>query len=301
VGLSFLSNWRLSTSFEYLLLCVCYDSGHIFGVKASAIPVTPDSRDKQVKGVHVRSLLPALNKDDGDPVVCAFPITASNSSSSSSSGSDLLIGTRRGYVKKVATSALDTLNARGLQLISVGKQDSVASVLQVPRVASSIPSTSSPSTVHGAPSKLLVATRFGLGRVVDVEDLPSSSRGTAGKRCIQLAADDYVVGMEVFNTEPPGQPSASGESAASNATEDHALFITSEGTGKLTSADDVVGNKLFADSRRGKVLMKVFSSSPFSLKRKSGKQKETPANGYLSCVGKGRVADDDEVRTQNIS
>jgi DNA gyrase/topoisomerase IV subunit A len=297
VGLSFLSNSRLSTLFESLFLCVCYDSGHIFGVKASAIPVTADSRDKQVKGVHVRSLLSALNKDDGDPVVCAFPITAS----SSSSGSDLLIGTRRGCVKKVATSALDTLNARGLQLISVGKQDSVASVLQVPRVASSIPSTSSPSTVHGAPSKLLVATRFGLGRVVDVEDLPSSSRGTAGKRCIQLAADDCVVGMEVFNTEPPRQSSASVEGAATNATEDHALFITSEGTGKLTSADDVVGNKLFADSRRGKVLMKVFSSSPFSLKRKSGKQKETPANGYLSCVGKGRVADDDEVRTQNIS
>jgi DNA gyrase subunit A len=118
-------------------------------------------------------------------------------------GKFVVMGTRRGVVKKTALPAFSNPRAGGIIAMGVEDDDSVIA-----------------ATISDGAGQMLIATRNGMAIRFEESDVRPMGRGAYGVRGIELRDDDVVVAMEVL------RPGAA------------VLTLTENGYGKRTAIDE---------------------------------------------------------------
>jgi DNA gyrase/topoisomerase IV subunit A len=304
-----------------------FASGRAYNLPAAGIPCT-GGQHKGAKSITKGTALAQLLAVDmeKDPVVTAFPLQPKRDRGIKGP-SELLIITKRGWIKKINADMLENITAKGLNLMELAKGDCVISVQQVWNDADEY------AAGNTSGFDLLVTTRLGIGRVINTLSLPASSRAAKGKRAIFLQSRDEVVAACILgkpnsnSAEDPeltdsdddpanvgdyssvddsdtGDESAddtdvtvSDDGSISNSSK-FALLMTSKGYGQLTQAEEFADS--FAHRRRGKMVMKLFGKSPFSIGRLMSADKKddisanklSPVKGFLKGVEVCSLADE---------
>ena len=93
----------------------------------------------------------------------------------------LMMVTRKGTVKRVQLSELNTARKAGIKAITLEEDDSLISVMRT-----------------DGTKKILLATRQGMGICFDENDVRCMGRAAFGVRGIDLAAEDYIVGAGIY-------------------------------------------------------------------------------------------------------
>ncbi|MBR6119881.1 MAG: DNA gyrase subunit A [Oscillospiraceae bacterium] len=137
----------------------------------------------------------------------------------------LMMVTRKGTVKRVQLSELNTARKAGIKAITLEEDDSLISVMRT-----------------DGTKKILLATRLGMGICFDENDVRCMGRGAYGVRGIDLAAEDYIVGAGIFEE---------GRTL---------LSVTENGYGKRTELEaflkpDESGQRVKPQSRGGKGML----------------------------------------------
>ena len=134
----------------------------------------------------------------------------------------LMLVTRKGTVKRVQLSELNTARKAGIKAITLDEDDSLISVMRT-----------------DGTKKILLATRLGMGICFDENDVRCMGRTAYGVRGITLAEEDYIVGAGIYEE---GQT---------------LLSVTENGFGKRTELNaflkpDEKGDRTQPQSRGGK-------------------------------------------------
>jgi DNA gyrase subunit A len=185
----FVSHLFVASTHAYIM--IFSDRGRAYWLKVHEIPdVGPDGRGKAIanlvsmqEGERIAALL-AVKEFDADKFV--------------------VMGTRRGIVKKTALSAFKNPRADGLIAIGVQEDDSVIAV-----------------QLSNGDAEIFIGTRDGMTLRFKEEGLPPMPRSAYGVRGISLRHDDAVVAMEVLQQR--------GGSI---------LSVTERGYGKRTELDE---------------------------------------------------------------
>ena len=134
----------------------------------------------------------------------------------------LMLVTRKGTVKRVQLSELNTARKAGIKAITLEEDDQLISVMRT-----------------DGTKKILLATRLGMGICFDENDVRCMGRSAYGVRGITLAEEDYLVGAGIYEE---GQT---------------LLSVTENGFGKRTELNaflklDENGDRTQPQSRGGK-------------------------------------------------
>ena len=134
----------------------------------------------------------------------------------------LMMVTRKGTVKRVQLSELNTARKAGIKAITLDEDDRLITVLRT-----------------DGTKKILLATRQGMGICFDENDVRCMGRAAYGVRGIDLAEEDYIVGAGIYEE---------GRTL---------LSVTENGFGKRTELDaflkpDESGERVKPQSRGGK-------------------------------------------------
>ena len=137
----------------------------------------------------------------------------------------LMMVTRKGTVKRVQLSELNTARKAGIKAITLEEDDSLISVMRT-----------------DGTRKILLATRQGMGICFDENDVRCMGRGAYGVRGIDLADEDYIVGAGIYEEGMT------------------LLSVTENGFGKRTELNaflkpDESGQRVKPQSRGGKGMM----------------------------------------------
>ena len=146
-----------------------------------------------------RALVNVLQLADGERVRATLPVR----SFEEASGDFVLLGTRRGVVKKTLLPAYSNPRRGGIIAINLAEDDELIAALRT----------------HGT-QEVLIATKQGKAIRFPEEQVRSMGRTAAGVRGVTLRPEDEVVGMEILS---PGAT---------------ILTATERGYGKRTPLDD---------------------------------------------------------------
>jgi DNA gyrase subunit A len=161
----FVSHLFVASTHAYIL--IFSDRGRVYWLKVYAIPdVGPDGKGKAI--ANLVSMLP-------DEKIAALLAVREFDE-----GRFVVMGTRRGVVKKTDLAAFRNPRAAGIIAMGVEEGDAVIAV-QI-------------SDGHG---EVFIGTRDGMAIRFPEEDVRSTGRGAFGVRGITLRGDDAVVAMEV--------------------------------------------------------------------------------------------------------
>ena len=147
----------------------------------------------------------------------------------------LIMVTRKGTVKRIQLSELNTARKAGIKAITLEEDDNLISVRRT-----------------DGDRKILLATRNGMAICFHESDVRCMGRGAAGVRGITLAPDDYLVGANIYQE---------GKTL---------LSVTENGYGKRTELSaflkpDETGARTQPQSRGGKGM------NAYGLSEKTGK------------------------------
>lgn len=163
----FIEQMAVCSTHDYLLFIT--NKGIAYRMKCFEIP----EGSKTSKGTHVVNL---LNLSEGESL--SAMIKVSSFDGEESSGSNIVIVTRNGKIKKTALSAYKNVRRNGLIAIGLDEGDEIEGV-----------------RLTNGSSELIVATRSGMAIRFSEGGLRAMSRTAHGVRAIKLREGDYVVSM----------------------------------------------------------------------------------------------------------
>ncbi|MEN6350259.1 MAG: DNA gyrase subunit A [Syntrophomonas sp.] len=166
------------------------NQGRVFSGKAYQLPES----SRQAKGMPLVNLLELRNEEKVTTIVAAKKFDSKR---------NLLMVTRKGIIKKVALSAFENIRKSGLIAVHLHDDDELVSVVRV------IPQ-----------DKVMIASSNGLTITFDEKQVRVMGRTAAGVKAINLAIDDFVVGMDKYRDEAD------------------VLLVTEKGYGKRTSLSE---------------------------------------------------------------
>ncbi len=183
----FVSHLFVASTHAYIL--IFSDKGRMYWLKVHEIPESTGGKGKSIAnlvsmeaGERIAAMLATKTFDDDKFI---------------------MMGTRRGVVKKTPLSAFSNVRTGGIIAMGVEEGDSVIAV-----------------QLTDGSSHVLIGTRNGIAIRFKEEDVRSMGRTAYGVRGVTLRDDDYVVGMEAVK---------SGGSI---------LTVTEHGYGKRTDVDE---------------------------------------------------------------
>ena len=183
----FVSHLFVASTHAYIL--IFSDKGRMYWLKVHEIPESAGGKGKSIAnlvsmeaGERIAAMLATKTFDDDKFI---------------------MMGTRRGVVKKTPLSAFSNVRAGGIIAMGVEDGDSVIAV-----------------QLTDGSSQVLIGTRNGIAIRFKEADVRSMGRTAYGVRGVTLRDDDYVVGMEAV--KPGGS----------------ILTVTEHGYGKRTDVDE---------------------------------------------------------------
>jgi DNA gyrase subunit A len=162
----FVSHLFVASTHAYIM--IFSDRGRAYWLKVHEIPdVGPGGKGKSIANL--------VSMEEGERIASMLAVKAFDDDRF------VMMGTRRGVVKKTALSAFSNPRAGGIIAMGVDDGDSVIAV----------------KATDGT-SEVLIGTRDGMAIRFSEEDVRSMGRTAYGVRGVSLRGEDYVVGMEVI-------------------------------------------------------------------------------------------------------
>src|SRR4029434_7255967 len=184
----FVSHLFVASTHAYIM--IFSDRGRAYWLKVHEIPdVGPDGRGKAIANL--------VSMEAGERTAALLAVKEFEENKF------IVMGTRRGVIKKTELSAFSNPRAGGIIAIGVEDGDSVIAV-----------------QISDGNSEVLIGTRNGMAIRFKEDDVRSMGRTAYGVRGISLRDDDEVVGMDVL---APGGT---------------ILSVTEQGYGKRTELDE---------------------------------------------------------------
>ena len=184
----FVSHLFVASTHAYIM--IFSDKGRAYWLKVHEIPdVGPGGKGKSIANL--------VSMEEGERIAAMLSVKTFDDDKF------IMMGTRRGVVKKTALSAFSNPRAGGIIAMGVEDGDSVIAV-----------------QVTDGTSEILIGTRAGMAIRFGEDDVRAMGRTAYGVRGITLRDDDYVVGMEAV--KPGGT----------------LLTVTEHGYGKRTEIDE---------------------------------------------------------------
>jgi DNA gyrase subunit A len=184
----FVSHLFVASTHAYIM--IFSDRGRAYWLKVHEIPdVGPDGRGKAIANL--------VSMEDGERIAALL------AAKEFEEGKFVVMGTRRGVVKKTELSAFSNPRAGGIIAMGVEEGDAVIA-----------------ARISDGGSELFIGTRNGMAIRFAESDVRAMGRSAYGVRGISLRHDDEVVGMDVL---VPGGT---------------ILSVTEQGYGKRTELDE---------------------------------------------------------------
>jgi DNA gyrase subunit A len=184
----FVGHLFVASTHAYIM--IFSDKGRAYWLKVHEIPdVGPGGKGKSIANL--------VSMEEGERIAAMLAVKLFDEDKF------IMMGTRRGVVKKTPLSAFSNPRAGGIIAMGVEDEDSVIAV-----------------QVTDGSSEILIGTRHGMAIRFPEDDVRSMGRTAYGVRGITLREDDYVVGMEAV--KPGGT----------------LLTVTEHGYGKRTELDE---------------------------------------------------------------
>jgi DNA gyrase subunit A len=184
----FVSHLFVASTHAYIM--IFSDKGRAYWLKVHEIPdVGPGGKGKSIANL--------VSMEEGERIAAMLAVKTFDDDKF------IMMGTRRGVVKKTALSAFSNPRVGGIIAMGVEEGDSVIAV-----------------QVTDGSSEILIGTRAGMAIRFPESDVRSMGRTAYGVRGITLRDDDYVVGMEAV--KPGGS----------------LLSVTEHGYGKRTDLEE---------------------------------------------------------------
>jgi DNA gyrase subunit A len=184
----FVSHLFVASTHAYIM--IFSDRGRAYWLKVHEIPdVGPGGKGKSIANL--------VSMEDGERIAAMLAVKEFEDDKF------VVMGTRRGVVKKTALSAFSNPRAGGIIAMGVEEGDSVIAV-----------------QVTDGTGEVFIGTRYGMAIRFEETDVRPMGRAAYGVRGITLRGDDYVVAMEVV--KPGGT----------------LLTVTERGFGKRTEIDE---------------------------------------------------------------
>ena len=184
----FVSHLFVASTHAYIM--IFSDRGRAYWLKVHEIPdVGPDGRGKAIANL--------VSMQDGERIAALLAVKEFTESRF------VVMGTKRGEIKKTELAAFSNPRAGGIIAMDVEEGDAVIAV-----------------QVSDGGSEIFIGTRNGMAIRFRETDVRSMGRTAGGVRGIELREDDEVVAMEVL--EPGGT----------------ILSVTEQGYGKRTGLDE---------------------------------------------------------------
>jgi DNA gyrase subunit A len=184
----FVSHLFVASTHAYIM--IFSDRGRAYWLKVHEIPdVGPGGKGKSIANL--------VSMEDGERIAAMLAVKEFEDDKF------VVMGTRRGVVKKTALSAFSNPRVGGIIAMGVEEGDSVIAV-----------------QVTDGTGEVFIGTRYGMAIRFEETDVRPMGRTAYGVRGITLRGDDYVVAMEVV--KPGGT----------------LLTVTERGFGKRTEIDE---------------------------------------------------------------
>jgi len=184
----FVSHLFVASTHAYIM--IFSDRGRAYWLKVHEIPdVGPGGKGKSIANL--------VSLEEGEKIAAMLPVKEFEEDKF------VVMGSRRGVVKKTALSAFSNPRAGGIIAMGVEEGDAVIAV-----------------TVTDGKGEIFIGTRNGMAIRFEETDVRPMGRAAYGVRGITLRDDDYVVAMEVVS---PGGT---------------LLTVTEHGFGKRTEIDE---------------------------------------------------------------
>ncbi len=184
----FVSHLFVASTHAYIM--IFSDRGRAYWLKVHEIPdVGPDSRGKAIANL--------VSMEGGERIAALLTVKEFEADKF------VVLGTRRGVIKKTELASFSNPRAGGIIAIGVEEGDAVIS-----------------ARISDGSSQVFIATRTGMSIRFNEDDVRSMGRTAYGVRGITLREDDDVVAMEVLG--PIGT----------------ILTVTEQGYGKRTELDE---------------------------------------------------------------
>jgi DNA gyrase subunit A len=162
----FVSHLFVASTHAYIM--IFSDRGRAYWLKVHEIPdVGPGGKGKSIANL--------VSMEEGERIAAMLAVKTFDDDKF------VMMGTRRGVVKKTALSAFSNPRAGGIIAMGVEEGDSVIAV----------------KVTEGA-TEVLIGTRDGMAIRFSEEDVRSMGRTAYGVRGVTLRGEDYVVGMEAI-------------------------------------------------------------------------------------------------------
>ncbi len=184
----FVSHLFVASTHAYIM--IFSDRGRAYWLKVHEIPdVGPGGKGKSIANL--------VSMEEGERIAATIAVKSFDDDRF------VVMGTRKGVVKKTALSAFANPRVGGIIAMGVEEGDSVIA-----------------TQVSDGSGEILIGTRDGMSIRFEEGDIRAMGRTAYGVRGIQLRDDDFVVGMEVV--KPGGT----------------VLTVTEQGYGKRTEIDE---------------------------------------------------------------
>ena len=184
----FVSHLFVASTHAYIM--IFSDRGRAYWLKVHEIPdVGPDGRGKAIANL--------VSMEEGERIAALLAVKEFEPDKF------VVMGTRRGVIKKTELAAFSNPRAGGIIAMGVEEGDSVIAV-----------------QISDGKSEIFIGTRNGMAIRFPEDDVRSMGRTAYGVRGISLRDDDEVVGMDVL------------------APEGTILSVTEQGYGKRTELDE---------------------------------------------------------------
>jgi DNA gyrase subunit A len=184
----FVSHLFVASTHAYIM--IFSDRGRAYWLKVHEIPdVGPDGRGKAIANL--------VSMEEGERIAALLAVKEFED------GKFIVMGTRRGVIKKTELSAFSNPRAGGIIAMGVEEGDAVIAV-----------------QISNGSNEIFIGTRSGMSIRFPEDDVRAMGRTAYGVRGISLRDDDEVVGMDVL---APGGA---------------ILSVTEQGYGKRTELDE---------------------------------------------------------------
>ncbi|MBS1817042.1 MAG: DNA gyrase subunit A [Acidobacteria bacterium] len=164
----FVSHLFVASTHAYIM--IFSDRGRAYWLKVHEIPdVGPNGKGKSIANL--------VSMEEGERIAAMLAVKTFDEDKF------IMMGTRRGVVKKTPLSAFSNPRAGGIIAMGVEEGDAVIAV-----------------QITDGSSQILIGTRDGIAVRFEEDDVRSMGRTAYGVRGITLRDNDYVVGMEAVKT-----------------------------------------------------------------------------------------------------
>jgi DNA gyrase subunit A len=162
----FVSHLFVASTHAYIM--IFSDRGRAYWLKVHEIPdVGPDGRGKAIANL--------VSMEEGERIAALLAVKEFED------GKFIVMGTRRGVIKKTELSAFSNPRAGGIIAMGVEEGDAVIAV-----------------QISNGSSEIFIGTRSGMSIRFPEDDVRAMGRTAYGVRGISLRDDDEVVGMDVL-------------------------------------------------------------------------------------------------------